>query len=413
MARPPTGQVIVNRGKRGITYALRFRAYGRRKYVTIAASSKAEAEQELANVLADVRRGIWRPAVAPVVEAPKQEPTFHEFASEWLEARRPELTARSYEDYRWALTHHLLPFFQQYRLSEITVQEVDRYKTTRLAEGVLSPNTLNKTLTRLSQILAVAAEYGLIAANPAAGKRRRVKGTRPRRLWVEPEQLMALLEAAEKPKKMLAGRGRPLLATLAGAGLRIDEALSLQRQHVNLAKGTLTVARSKTDAGVRVVDLAPALRDELATYLDAAPHKRPTDLVFATAAGGKDNPSNVRQRLFARAIETANERLAELGIEPLGDVRPHGLRRTYASLRTACGDDPVFVSRQLGHADVRFTLNVYAQSVKRRERMTEAERDQFDRAVEWAEWAVMGRNDVPVAVVPMSEEVASYAEGVV
>ena len=48
--------------------------------------------------------------------------------------------------------------------------------------------------------------------------------------------------------------------------------------------------------------------------------------------------------------------------------RPHGLRRTYASLRTACGDDPVFVSRQIAHEDVRVTLNVYAQSVKLRER---------------------------------------------
>jgi integrase len=75
-----------------------------------------------------------------------------------------------------------------------------------------------------------------------------------------------------------------------------------------------------------------------------------------------------------KEIERANVQLATLGIDPLGDLRPHGLRRTYASLRTACGDDPVFVSRQIGHEDVRFTLKVYAQSVKRRERMTEAER---------------------------------------
>jgi hypothetical protein len=76
------------------------------------------------------------------------------------------------------------------------VREVDRYKAAKLAEGTLAPNTVNKTLTRLSQILSLAAEYGLIPANPAAGKRRRVKGTKPRRPWAEPEQLLALLEAA-------------------------------------------------------------------------------------------------------------------------------------------------------------------------------------------------------------------------
>jgi len=186
---------------------------------------------------------------------------------------------------------------------------------------------------------------------------------------------------------LLRGRGRPLLATLAGDGLRIDEALSLERRHVNLAKGTVSIEQAKTDAGVRIVEITPALRDELAAHLDQSPFKQPTDLVFPTSSGRKDSANNVRHRLFVTAIERANKRLDKLGIERLGNVRPHGLRRTYASLRTVCGDDPVFVSRQLGHTDVRFTLNVYAQSVKRRERMTEAEQSEYDRAVEWASWA--------------------------
>jgi integrase len=133
------------------------------------------------------------------------------------------------EDYRWSLTHHLLPFFAEHRLSEITVREVDRYRAAKMAEGVLGANQVNKTLTRLTQILEVAAEYGLIPANPAAGRRRRVKSTRPSRPVVEPEQLMALLEA---------GSGRPLLAVLAGAGLRIGEALGLRWGDVDLAVGT-------------------------------------------------------------------------------------------------------------------------------------------------------------------------------
>ena len=413
MARPPTGAVVERRGKNGLTsYGLRFRALGKRQYITVHVSSRAEAEHELANVLADVRRGIWQPPTQ-AAESPPEIPTFHEFSSEWLETRKPELTDRTYEDYKWSLTHHLLPFFENHQLTEITVREVDRYKTAKLAEGTLSANTLNKTLTRLSQILAVAVEYELISANPAAGKRRRVKSTKPRRPWVEPEQLMTLLEAAEgnkaeQKRPLLGGRGRPLLATLAGAGLRIDEALSLERRHVNLAKGTLTVTRSKTEAGVRVVDIPPALRDELATYLDRSRFKKPTDLVFPTRTGRKDNRQNIRQRLFMKAIERANVRLAEMKIEQLGDVRPHGLRRTYASLRTACGDDPVFVSRQIGHEDVRFTLNVYAQSVKRRERMTKAEQTEYDRAVEWSQWARMGTNDQTTPVVPQSDEVAAY-----
>jgi hypothetical protein len=85
MSRPATGQVLERRGKRGRTYAIRFRAYGRRHYVTLdpqEVTTHSQAEQELQNVLADVRRGIWQPPSAEPVEEPQAEPTFHLFASE-------------------------------------------------------------------------------------------------------------------------------------------------------------------------------------------------------------------------------------------------------------------------------------------------------------------------------------------
>ena len=63
-------------------------------------------------------------------------------------------------------------------------------------EGRLSPGTLNKTLTRLAQVLEQAVEYGHLPSNPAAGKRRRVKATAPRRSWLEPEQVAPLVAAA-------------------------------------------------------------------------------------------------------------------------------------------------------------------------------------------------------------------------
>ena len=74
----------------------------------------------------------------------------------------------------------------------------------------------NKTLVRLSQVLAVAVEYDDIPldANPASGRRRRLKGTRPKRPWVEPQQLPSLLEAADG---YLTKLGRPLVAAHRGA----------------------------------------------------------------------------------------------------------------------------------------------------------------------------------------------------
>jgi integrase len=193
---------------------------------------------------------------------------------------------------------------------------------------------------------------------------------------------------------------------------RAQELIDGQRQPAHRARGEverlrldvapLEVDESKTDAGHRVVDLPPAVRDELAVWLDACPFKRPTDPLFPTQTGKPDNRNNVRRRLLVKAIERANVRLAELGMEPIGKVGPHGLRRTYASLRHAVGDEIAFTSAQLGHSDPGFSLRVYVHAARRRERLMEAERREFNRAVEWAQWALPGTSDVlaPATVAP-------------
>jgi hypothetical protein len=119
--------------------ALRFRAYGKRRYITLGTRAdgwtRSKPETELDNVIAYVRRGIWQPP-QPVEAPPESTPeqTFHEFASESLAARRDEFAPRTVEDYDLALTHHLLPFFAKHRMSEITAREVDRNKAAKVRE---------------------------------------------------------------------------------------------------------------------------------------------------------------------------------------------------------------------------------------------------------------------------------------
>jgi integrase len=63
---------------------------------------------------------------------------------------------------------------------------------------------------------------------------------------------------------------RALIATLAFAGRRSAEVVGLQWRDVNLASGRIYVGRSKTDAGMREVDMLPVLRDELLAYKASA-----------------------------------------------------------------------------------------------------------------------------------------------
>jgi len=389
MPRRATGQVIEPTDGRG--WAIRFRAYGKRRYVTLGTAeegwNRRRAEAELRHVLADVERGIWRPYEPPPAPEVREAPTFHEFASEWMENREPELRPKTVTSYRWMLSGHLLPHFARMRLDRIGSEDVDRYKATKLRERALGPNQINKSIGLLAMILDAAGDYGHVdpARNVARGRRRRVKRTVPKRPTIEPEQLPSLLEAARKL--------RPLLAIMAGAGLRNGEACALDWPDFDPASGTLRVGAAKTEAGVRQVDLPDALRREL-TALKLSTRRSGEGPMFRNRNGQRQSVSNVERRMKT-AVRRANQRLDRLGIRPIDEaVTPHSLRRLYASLRFALGDDPVYVAAQLGHTEPGFSMKVYASAVRRRERLIGAALREFDAALEWA---AMGSGE-PVSV---------------
>jgi integrase len=247
MAPKPEGQIIAKDGRRGRTFAIRFRAYGRRHLVTLGSTAdgwtRQKAETELRHVLADVERGLWIPPDQRPAGSTDTGPTFHEFASEWLEDRRAELAENTILDYTWQLTHHLLPFFKDHLLAHITVAEVDRYRAHKLREGVLSPESINKTITRLGQVLAVAEERDLTPRNPVRvnTRNRKLKTKRKRPIYLDhADQIVALLDAATdldgRKQAKTAGR-RGFIAVLVFAGLRIHEAAGLRWKDVDLARG--------------------------------------------------------------------------------------------------------------------------------------------------------------------------------
>jgi integrase len=417
MARRATGAVVEHEGKDGLTYyALRFRAYGKRRYLSLGPVTRTQAERALAHTLADVERGIWQPAQEPEPPSePEPDLTFHQYAEQWWLEHQGEWSPNTLADYRWRLEQHLIPFFGEHELSAITIAEVDRYKAAKLAEAEqlkraraealargekhagprgLTAASVNKTLMTLSSILETAEERELIARNPAAGKRRRVRVRRPRRTWLDTaSQIAALLDAAdeldaEAREDRQAVARRATLTTLAFSGLRIGELLDLRWRDVDLAAGRLRVGQAKTEAGQRDVTLLPVLREDLATLKASGRDTHPAAYVFGTLAGGKQSPSNVRSRVLAKAVERANENLAREEKNPLPEhLTPHSLRRTFASILYAIGRQPPEVMAEMGHTDPGLALRIYAHVM----RLDSGEKDRLKALVEGRDWADMGR----------------------
>jgi integrase len=422
MARPATGQVVVRERRAGRLFALRFRAYGNREYVSLGMDAEGwtqhRADVELQNVLADVRRGVWRPPHPEPAPPAVADPTFHEFASEWWASKRDELSRKTQIDYEWQLSSHLLPFFARHRLTQITVAEVDRYRNAKVAERSLSAASINKTLTRLGQILDVADEYELIQRNPLRvnPRNRKLRAIRPAAVWLDrADQIESLLAAAgelderARPDRRHVPR-RAMLGTLVFAGVRLGEMLSLRWRDVDLASGRLYVAgepdavrggrRAKTEAGVRHVDLLAALRELLATYKAGCADTGPDALVFATSSGKRQSGDNFRDRVFLKAFDLANEQRTAAGLTPLPEgLTPHKLRHTCCSLLFVCGYELPRVMAMLGHADSAVTLRIYAHVMS----ADDGERERLKALVAGTDWAPMGTSTTSGVPTPFSE----------
>lgn len=397
----PRGSIETYRWADGrtVTIRARVRAYGRRYRIDFGTNhegwSEERARVELEKkILPQIERGTWEPPVTAPAAAPDEpgaDETFHVFASRWWQEKAPTLAENTRADYRWRLDY-LLAHFHKLPVDGIDRREVDRYRAAKVAEREpleqvwklyragkaerprrkpLSNESINKTIVLLGQILESAVEYGLLDANPARGRKRRLPAQKSKRSFLEPDMVVDLLDAAGKwerelPPHQRYGR-RAFLAGLTLGGFRIAELSEAERGALDLQGGRLRVPDSKTGAGVRDVELSAFLerewRDHLANLRSPTGPRVP---VFPTRTGGRQNASNIRNRLLAESVRRANARRAEKGAMLLPDrVTPHTLRRTFATLALTAGRDPRWVMAQIGHSDARFTLSVYAQVLQR------------------------------------------------
>jgi len=406
MATRTKGTVEERHWKGGRGYALRFLAYGERQYLTLGMEgdgwTRRKAGEELDNILADVRRGIWVPPERkPKKKAKAAEgdatprgdgvPLFGPFALEKLAAKKGTVEPRTYEYLEWGFGH-LLPYFADWPVSEIDIEAVDGYTTHKVRESEarqraidrrkpqrgekgqalrpLSATSINKTLDTLQWVLSFAVEYRHLESNPAEGKRRRLRVEQRRPVHLDnPDQIEALLDAAlqlDREPYWRASDRRAIVSTLILAGPRAHELCHMLWRDVDLANGRINVGRSKTQAGLREINMPPILRDDLATHKAHAYRSGPDDLVFPTMTGGRRDKDNVRNRVLKQAVKRADELLEARGHVPLPKgVTPHKLRHTFASTLIACGEDPASVMAQIGHTDPKFTLRVYTHMMRR------------------------------------------------
>jgi integrase/recombinase XerC len=149
------------------------------------------------------------------------------------------------------------------------------------------------------------------------------------------------------PPDWTAKRDVALLLLLYGAGLRIGEALALNRGALGRNP---SACRSLTVTGKggkqRLVPILPVVASALGTYLEACPRTlEPPSPLFIGARGKRLQPALVRRQM------QAVRRL--LGLPE--SATPHALRHSFATHLLAGGADLRVIQELLGHASLSTT----------------------------------------------------------
>jgi integrase/recombinase XerD len=243
-------------------------------------------------------------------------------------------------------------------VSRASVADLERYTAGLRAQG-LSSATLARRAAAARTFFRHLQLIGARNDNPAA------EISLPRRTRRLPRTLSALeaerlVEAAHgtTPRAL---RDRALVELLYGAGLRVSEAVGLEKGGVDLDERAVRVLGK--GGKERVVPVGRQAVEALRRYLSRGrPYldRRHRPELFLNAKGGALTRSGAF--LILRRLAGA------AGLEP-GRVHPHLLRHSFATHLLEGGADLRSVQEMLGHADLS-TTELYTHVSDRRRRET-------------------------------------------
>lgn len=295
-------------------------------------SAKAAAEHELTGIAGDE-------AVLAAVAAWRT----------WLSTERrasPHTLAAYGRDLRDFLTFLSTHLGQSPTLADLETLSLGDFRAflAARAEAGLSASSRARSLATIRGFFRFLERNGL-ARNAAVRLLRTPKLGKsvPKALAVDDAlaSMETIVDLSDEP--WVAARDQALLLLLYGCGLRIGEALALNRR--DAPQGESLVVTGKGDKQ-RLVPILPVVRDAVRVYLGACPY--PGDgaaPLFVGVRGARLDPAVVQRQM--RRLRAA------LGLPET--ATPHALRHSFATHLLADGGDLRTIQELLGHASLSTT----------------------------------------------------------
>lgn len=243
-------------------------------------------------------------------------------------------------NYRTHLRKHLVPFFGEYAMKDITPELVQNF----ISQSRVSPKTTRNVIITLQSCWSTARAWGYVSHDLMGGvSLPTVK--RVQRFFFSQQDVQAIVAAAKEPKRTFYGLA-------AETGLRAGELCGLSVDDFDLERGLLQVRQSawrgklgdpKTKESIRVVELSPQACAHVRKYLQSW---RPNQsrLLFATANGTPWDQNMLLKRHFKPLLKA-------LVISAPRGTGFHAFRHANATLMNSFGASLKLRQQRLGHVD--------------------------------------------------------------
>jgi len=322
-------------------------------------------------------------AVVPGADLPATLAALDAFTDGWLRNRR--LSDHTRMAYRrdvdgwlaWCADRELDPLTATFIHINTYARHLESTVDPRTGKP-LSPATVARKLSALSSWYGFLAKVNAIPANPVGGADRpRVARDHSATVGLSPDEVDALLAAAEVDYTPARERNVAVITMLADLGLRVGELVGLNVEDLGYERGHRSIRFVGKGGARRRRALTPASTAALETYLlhraaaEGVPPDQLTGPLFVTSTGGRLDRHSVF-RLVRRLARAA-------GIPSWAELSPHSLRHAFATTARAEGVPLEDVQDAMGHADPRTT------------RRYDRDRHNLDRDPSYAIWAARSR----------------------
>lgn len=293
-------------------------------------------------------------------EKPKQTDMFVVYAEHSMSSNAYAIKQSTNDNYKYMFAKHIFPYFKVYRLDEIKASDIRAWQTKLLT--TLKPQSAKNIRNFLSKILEDARMDELIDKNP-------IKLVKPPKVTQDGEIIPFSMEEV----KMLIDEALPwmksFLTVAFFTGMRTGELLSLKYEDIDFNAKKILVRRSMSRGRIgstktgktRSIDMLNVVHDALKVKFRENGLK--SEYIFTNRKG---SPYAVASAVYTTYWKPLLKRCG------MAYKVMYNTRHTFATLMLLNGEDVLWVSKMLGHANISTTMKYYIKFVeeKGKERAT-------------------------------------------